>query len=196
MTADTGRTILRASPSRSRAAGKMIRQGSSVRWVRVAMLCAAGIVLAFAAASGMPVLAQNDDPGDCAACHGEEQVLSPGHVPTVGMKTEACVTCHQPGTPLALLSAIPLDHRHMLGGVTCRGCHGDTEPPGFLTTSQCLACHGPLEELAGRTADTRPSNPHSTPHGPTFAECDLCHHAHAEPENFCAQCHDFHYVVP
>lgn len=157
--------------------------------VAVLVIMSGGVV----AQSTMP---HSDDPGDCATCHGDVQVLPEGHPSTAGMGLETCVACHAPGTPLALLSAIPLDHHHLLSGVTCQTCHGSTEAAAPISTSQCLSCHGPLEELADRTAEVRPANPHSTPHGPTFVECDLCHKVHRESENFCAQCHDFNYVVP
>lgn len=164
----------------------------------VVALLIAGFILVAAVASATSIFPHSDDPGDCATCHADdEQVVPAGHVPTAGMNAATCVVCHQPGSPLALSSAaFPLDHHHMLSGMTCETCHGETQTPGPMTTAQCLACHGPLEELAARTADTRPTNPHSTPHGPTFAECDLCHQVHRESENFCAQCHDFNYVVP
>ena len=61
---------------------------------------------------------------------------------------------------------------------------------------QCLACHGSFETVAARTANVKPQNPHSSPHGNTYTACDLCHHQHAKSENFCAQCHNFKFVVP
>ncbi len=170
--------------------------GKDRRRVLWATLGLAVLLVVSAAPAATALLMHSDDPGDCATCHGDTQVLSPGHVPTAGMKRDDCVACHAPDTPLALLSAIPLDHSHLLSGVTCQTCHNQTEAPGPMSTEQCLACHGPLEDLAARTADTHPANPHSTPHGPTFAECDLCHKVHQESENFCAQCHDFDYSVP
>lgn len=166
---------------------------SLFRWT--AIIIAALAMLSGAVGAQAP-LQHSDDPGDCATCHGNVQVLPNDHVPTTGMGLGTCVACHAPGTPLALPSAIPLDHHHLLSGLTCQTCHGNTEAPAAMSTSQCLACHGPLEELAARTADVRPSNPHSTPHGPTFAECDLCHQVHKQSENFCAQCHNFEYTVP
>ena len=164
--------------------------------LRMAALLLAALVMLSGSVVAQAPLPHSDDPGDCATCHGSDKLLPDGHVPTAGMDLQTCVACHAPGTPLALLSAIPLDHHHLLSGVTCRTCHGNTDPPAPMSTAQCLACHGTLEELAARTAETRPTNPHSTPHGPTFAECDLCHQLHRESENFCAQCHDFNFVVP
>ncbi len=89
-----------------------------------------------------------------------------------------------------------LDQHHALNDVPCQACHGDAEPPTAVATEQCLGCHGPLEDLGARTEKVTPTNPHSTPHGATFAECDLCHRVHGPPENFCAQCHDFNFTVP
>lgn len=152
--------------------------------------------MVFAVSIGMTVLAEPTKPGDCTACHEAGAVLSPGHVPTVDMKREDCLTCHSNDTPMALQTKMPLSHFHSLSGVTCQACHGNTTEPQPLSTDQCLACHGPLEDLAARTADTKPHNPHSTPHGPAYAACDLCHLQHQPSENFCAQCHDFEYVVP
>lgn len=175
----------------------MNRFGNGIVWNGWRSAFAAVLLLASGLASASSLLPHSEDPGDCATCHGGEAVLPPGHVPTSGMDAATCTACHQPGTPLALgSSAFPLDHHHMLRGVTCETCHGAATTPGPVSTEQCLACHGPLEELAARTAGTRPTNPHSTPHGPTFAQCDLCHQAHREPENFCAQCHDFDFRLP
>lgn len=164
-----------------------------IRWIA---LVVAAVLAMSGASAAMSFLMHSEDPGDCATCHGDSPVLPADHVPTAGMGLGDCIACHAPETPLSLQSAIPLDHHHLLGGVTCQACHGDTETPAPMSTAQCLACHGPLEELAARTTDVRPANPHSTPHGPTFAECDLCHQIHSESDNFCAQCHNFDYTVP
>lgn len=107
-----------------------------------------------------------------------------------------CTTCHVRDTQLALFSAITLDHHHLLSGVTCQACHGSTEAPAPMSASQCLVCRGPLEDLTARTTGVPPTNPHASPHGPVFAECDLCHQMHKESEDFCGQCHDFSYTVP
>lgn len=139
----------------------------------------------------------SQDGGDCASCHVDEQVLPDGHPPTAGMDLQSCTACHADNTPLALQTAMPLSHFHMLAGVTCADCHGeDIATPAPMTTNQCLACHGPLEALGALTADVQPTNPHLTPHGPAFAECSLCHQVHQPSENFCADCHDFEFKVP
>ncbi|MBL7250531.1 cytochrome c3 family protein [Alloalcanivorax marinus] len=93
-------------------------------------------------------------------------------------------------------AAAQLDQHHALNDVPCQACHGAAEPPTAVATEQCLGCHGPLEDLGALTEKVSPTNPHSTPHGATFAECDLCHRVHGPSENFCAQCHDFKFTVP
>lgn len=164
-----------------------------VRWATLAI---ALLLVVTGAPAAMSFLMHSEDPGDCATCHGDAAVLPEGHVPTAGMKLEGCVTCHAPDTPLDLHSAIPLDHHHLLSGVTCQACHGSAETPAPMSTSQCLACHGPLEALAELTKDVKPTNPHWSPHGATYTQCDLCHQVHKPSEDFCAQCHDFNFKVP
>jgi len=154
------------------------------------------VVFVLGAGSAGRGLADPTKPGDCAACHGDESVLPEGHVPTADMDTEGCLACHGKATPLTLRSKMPLSHFHSLSGVTCQDCHGENETPQALSTEQCLICHGTLEDLAARTSDSKPENPHSTPHGPTYVACDLCHKQHAKSENFCFECHDFEFVVP
>lgn len=135
-------------------------------------------------------------PGDCLACHGRTDPLPKDHAPTASMDAAACLACHAKGSPLTLVAKLPLGHLHQLHGITCNQCHPEGTPPGPLTTEQCLACHGSLEEVIARTATTRPHNPHGSPHGKTYLACDLCHHQHAWSENFCLLCHDFEYKVP
>lgn len=160
-------------------------------------LLSGALIMAFSGiVAAQAPLPHSDDPGDCATCHRDVQMLPDGHVPTAGMRLEDCVACHAPATPLDLHPVMPLDHFHMLAGVTCQTCHEDADPPMQMSSDQCLACHGPLEDLAERTAETQPTNPHGTPHGPPYAACDLCHRVHTESENFCAQCHDFDFTVP
>lgn len=158
----------------------------------------AAVVMLAAAGTGAMAFEGITAPGDCAACHAaDEQVLPPGHVPTAGMDAEVCLVCHtHESTRQPLQSVVPLDHFHMLSGVPCEACHADLDAPTAMTTDQCLVCHGPLDALAALTEDVRPTNPHDTPHGPVFAECDLCHRQHTESENFCLMCHDFEFTVP
>ena len=135
--------------------------------------------------------------GKCVDCHGANQVLSDDHVPTADMPMAQCRACHAPQTELSLRGEMPLDHVHGLSGVGCTSCHiGDeaqmTEPPMEV----CLACHGSLEDLAAATADVKPTNPHSSPHGAPYTECSLCHMQHEPSQDFCATCHDFEFKLP
>lgn len=135
--------------------------------------------------------------GDCAGCHGSDQVLSEGHVPTADMPLAQCRACHAPQGDLSLRGAMPLDHTHALAGIGCTSCHDAADPvmqdPG---TETCKACHGSLEDLATLTADVTPTNPHSSPHGAPYAECSLCHLQHEPSQDFCASCHDFDFQLP
>jgi hypothetical protein len=153
------------------------------------------LLLVFAASPGASTLAGKADAVDRPALSGA-LVLPHDHAPVPEMNIKACIGCHPKAGPRALPTKIHLGHLHQLNGVTCRNCHGDTLPPAALATDQCLACHGDLEKVSRRTADIKPHNPHSSPHGKTYSACDLCHHQHDKSENFCAQCHDFEYAVP
>lgn len=133
---------------------------------------------------------------DCASCHKEDVVLPASHPPTIGMSLNTCRTCHVPDGALSLVGKLSLGHTHILSGVGCASCHGDTDPPEDPGTALCLTCHGPLEALAATTAGTEPTNPHSSPHGPPFAECSLYHLQHEPSENFCSSCHDFEFDLP
>ncbi len=133
---------------------------------------------------------------DCASCHEGDAVLSETHPPTAGMSMNDCRACHVPDGPLSLEGKLSLSHTHILSGVGCAACHENTDPPEDPGTALCLACHGPLETLAAKTADVSPTNPHESPHGPPFAECSLCHLQHEPSENFCSTCHDFNFNLP
>jgi len=133
---------------------------------------------------------------DCVSCHEENSVLSADHPPTTSMSMSDCLNCHVPHEALSLAGKLSLSHTHILGGIGCASCHGDIDPPEDPGTALCLSCHGPLESLAATTSDVEPTNPHSSPHGPPFAECSLCHLQHEPAENFCASCHDFEFNLP
>lgn len=144
----------------------------------------------------IPVSSGEEATTSCNACHAGEEVLPPSHPLVNGMTMTQCRDCHRPDGPLALPGTIHLDHTHYLAGLQCSTCHerdDHGDEPGSLT---CLACHGPLDALAARSAETQPTNPHSSPHGAPFTECSLCHVQHGPPENFCATCHDFEFTVP
>lgn len=133
--------------------------------------------------------------GNCAACHEGEKVLPAGHVNTADLAGGDCKACHRTG-PLALRGKIPLSHVHQQGGIGCAPCHGKTGTAKAPAQDQCATCHGSPDGLAKKTAKVKPENPHTSPHYGTSLDCNLCHHQHARSENFCAQCHDFKFVVP
>ena len=109
------------------------------------------------------------------------------------MSITQCLDCHKGDEP-SLTNVLPLSHSHLLNGISCTACHGDADPPQFVGTGQCLTCHKP-GDLIDATKDVEEANPHNSHYGPEL-DCDLCHHAHRESENFCNQCHDFNFVVP
>lgn len=109
-------------------------------------------------------------------------------------------------------SAQALKAKHQAAGLACASCHdkdllakGQIEP---AATSQCLACHGPVEALAKRTDHLRitssmvdpktgaksehkaPTNPHNSYHFGTQLDCYECHREHRPSTNECATCHD------
>jgi len=132
--------------------------------------------------------------GDCEACHGEKMVPD-GHVSTKGLTLKDCGTCHS-GQITELKHSMPSDHVHQLSKVSCADCHGDADPPEWVGTDACLKCHD-IEEVAKRSDKGEDEeNPHNSPHYGTDLDCDLCHHQHEKSESYCAQCHDFDFVVP
>jgi hypothetical protein len=44
--------------------------------------------------------------------------------------------------------------------------------------------------------NTKPTNPHTSPHYGTDLDCNLCHHQHAASEDYCAYCHDYDFKTP
>jgi len=133
-------------------------------------------------------------PGDCAACHGSQKVLSAAHVKTKGMDLAACRKCHV-GETASLMGKMPLGHTHLLQGVGCAKCHGNAKTRKAVETARCLSCHVSGEKVAERTAKTK-ENPHDSPHYGTTLDCNLCHRQHAKSKNYCTQCHTFKVVVP
>jgi len=110
-------------------------------------------------------------------------------------------------TRLALLAALllpltaaaegaPLGAKaHEAKGVSCQDCHGKGKKT-FVEAERCLSCHGPAEQLAAKTAEVKPENPHHSPHwGPTM-ECNVCHRQHKATQNWCDHCHRFGFKVP
>ncbi len=89
-----------------------------------------------------------------------------------------------------------LDEFHAKADVTCADCHGDVSQREAVEMVKCLECHD-TAELAEKTANVKPTNPHKNRHYNTEADCNLCHHQHKKSENFCLPCHGrFDFVVP
>ena len=134
-------------------------------------------------------------PGDCAACHVDKKALPETHPDTRTMDTMACRVCHTANS-MSLIGKLPVSHTHLLSGVSCEACHGDTKQPEEPPMEKCVACHGPTANLAEKTKDVKPTNPHTSPHYGTELNCNLCHKQHAKSENYCAQCHKFDFKTP
>lgn len=133
--------------------------------------------------------------GDCVACHGMDRVLPENHVDTKTMNWNACKACHNKNS-MSLAGKLTGSHYHQLAGVNCKKCHGETETPEALAMDQCIACHGSTSELAERTKDVKPANPHNSPHYGPDLDCTLCHHQHTKSEVYCAKCHKFNLTAP
>jgi hypothetical protein len=59
-----------------------------------------------------------------------------------------------------------------------------------VENDRCLACHGPIEALAARSANPEwpKRNPHDS-HLRAEVACTACHHAHSASVVYCADCH-------
>jgi hypothetical protein len=136
-------------------------------------------------------------PADCAGCHQDQKVLPAGHVATRGMALKDCQACHGAGEgqPPALATRIPGSHLHALNGVRCGECHDDLKAPKAVPTWKCTSCHDP-KDVAAKSANVQPHNPHASRHYGNNADCNKCHHQHVQSENNCLQCHKFNFQVP
>ena len=91
---------------------------------------------------------------------------------------------------------VALDEFHVNMDVTCADCHGDENQRKAVPMIKCLECHD-TTELAEKTANVKPTNPHKNRHYGTGADCNLCHQQHRKSENFCLPCHArFDFIVP
>jgi len=87
--------------------------------------------------------------------------------------------------------------RHDHNGVSCEQCHGTAKKHEAVGMDKCLECHGDTKDLAAKTAQAKPRNPHESRHYGTEADCNLCHHEHVKSENHCLGCHPrFTFQVP
>lgn len=84
---------------------------------------------------------------------------------------------------------------HKGKNIACAACHGnDVKNLQEPTIETCSACHSP-KELAQKTKDYKPTNPHDSPHYHENLECSNCHHGHITSEDYCQQCHTFNFKV-
>ena len=108
-----------------------------------------------------------------------------------GISATGIYAANSDKTPAGLL-----DEFHAGNDIACADCHGDDNQREAVPMIKCLECHD-TEELAERTADFEPTNPHKNRHYNTEADCNLCHHQHKTSENFCLPCHArFDFIVP
>lgn len=130
---------------------------------------------------------------DCLNCHSWSAGKNFG---LIGMKESW-------GTPtkddLALLKEIftswasseYMDNLHAKSSIACANCHGKALPVADTTVDnkQCLACHGPMDQLAKKTEPTeyKDRNPHKSHLGEIA--CTVCHKAHSESKVYCLGCH-------
>lgn len=137
-------------------------------------------------------------PTDCAGCHKDQKVLPAGHVAIKGKTYKDCQACHVDGDgqPGSLRTRIPGSHLHALSGIGCAQCHDNPMQPQAVGMWKCTSCHGPTKDLAAKTADVKPTNPHQSRHYGTDADCNKCHHQHMKSENDCGKCHKFNFQVP
>lgn len=156
--------------------------------LRLFLIALLGLI-GFLPASAAPARKPGVKATACAACHGKDKVLPAGH-PDL-KKAAACATCH--AGEKTLRGKLDLAHRHGLAGIDCAACHGKGKP-AKVAPATCTACHD-LEALAAKTAQAKDHNPHADQHG--YAKnCNLCHHAHKKPANYCLTCHSFNWPVP
>lgn len=83
------------------------------------------------------------------------------------------------------------DSLHGKANIMCGGCHGNAmaKEGDTVENSRCLACHGPMEALAARSApkDFPDRNPHKSHLGEI--NCTVCHKGHSESKAYCLECH-------
>ncbi|HOC45338.1 MAG TPA: cytochrome c3 family protein, partial [Syntrophorhabdaceae bacterium] len=98
----------------------MLQKRKFLAW----MLVFAAVMIFVAIAVAAPKRVLTAKGGDCAACHGQEKVLSPSHVDTKDMTYKDCLGCHDRAGPQKLTGKLPGSHVHQLTGITCAKCHG------------------------------------------------------------------------
>jgi len=138
---------------------------------------------------------------DCIACHSYVPGKSFGIIGqniSWGAPTESDLAAMKESLT-SWAQSNHTDHLHATAKIDCSGCHGKKTPPLDTTVanSRCLSCHGPLEQLAAKTApkDLPERNPHKSHLGDVA--CTVCHHAHTNSTNYCLTCHsNFKMTIP
>jgi len=87
-----------------------------------------------------------------------------------------------------------LADRHQDRGADCAACHKESPPKDAASPQACIKCHGGMGEVAEKTVNAKPINPHDSHLGEVA--CDQCHRGHKASVNVCAQCHPFEFRVP
>jgi hypothetical protein len=83
--------------------------------------------------------------------------------------------------------------KHKNAGIDCEGCHKEGQPKRYVPTSLCLQCHGDHSKLVEKT-EKLSANPHDSHLGEI--DCNKCHNAHKQSEDYCGSCHNFGFKVP
>ena len=169
----------------------MNRKKRFLAWALVFAVITVSVTVALAA----PKRISTAKGGDCAACHGQEKVLSPSHADTKNMAYKDCLGCHDRKGPQKLTRKLPGSHTHQLTGIACTKCHEKGSKPEAVSMDKCVTCHN-ADKLAEKTAKVKPENPHTSPHYGNTLDCNACHHQHRKSEDFCGQCHKFDFAVP
>lgn len=83
-----------------------------------------------------------------------------------------------------------LDQGHAKEKVSCGDCHESFFPEERASEENCLNCHESYLSVAEKTKNLKP-NPHDSHLGDI--RCTLCHKAHEESVDYCAECHTFNF---
>lgn len=130
---------------------------------------------------------------DCKTCHGRTK---DGRVTVAGTKAVLGKLAKDDEPRVrevvgSFAGSAFLDATHGKAGVSCAGCHGGGVPEtgSSVANDRCLACHGPMDALAAKSAPAvhADRNPHQSHLGEI--DCTVCHHAHAASEIYCLHCH-------
>ena len=196
---------------------------------RLVVLVVLGVVLALAAAmwtlSGCAPKEQAAEPAGQEQKGDSSSASAMDGQPVNWTMESDCAMCHTSEAASATDSACPQAVAHEAEGLECAQCHtqedvlstahadvkfGDKVATKATVASvdpeTCIACHGTMEEVAVKTADSTALtddkgttvNPHERPagekHDENPATCTDCHNDHSKdlPKDamkYCAQCH-------